>query len=539
MPPGLPARLLEVLVALPPLVLLATAALPASLANAHAKTVRTAITGLIAAAFAAALAAAGLLTATGPVDRAFLTASSSLPLNLGVYFDSLSAVMMLLITTVGLVIARFSIRALDGEPGQGRFFTWLAFTIGAVLAVVVARNLLMLTAAWMLTSLGLHMLLLQYPDRPWALWAARKKFLISRLGDAFLLAALGLTFATFGTADYADLFAQADAQRAAGGGWAAGLIGLLLVLGAMTKSAQVPFHSWLPDTMEAPTPVSALMHAGIINAGGYLVIRLSPLVSLSHFSLDILAVVGAITALFGGLVMLSQTSIKRALAFSTIAQMGFMMLQCGLGAFSAALLHIVAHSAYKAHAFLASGSVLEAAARTKTTASPLPRGGAAALAAIAAAATAGGICLGVFTVAGIDPLTKPGGLVLGIVLIIALTTLLWQAFLTRSLRLAGGGVLAATGVAVAYVAALAATNQILAGSSVATALPPASLLGGVVAAIVVVGFLGVFAIQAATPLLSRLPAVRALHVHAANGFYLDIPARRLTARAWGLTDPVP
>jgi NAD(P)H-quinone oxidoreductase subunit 5 len=540
MPADLPLRLLEILVAGPPLLLLAVAAVPAALADAHPRAIGRLVTALLAAGLAAAAAAAGLLAITGPVDRSLLATTTPVPLNLGIYFDPLAAVIMLLIATVGLVIARFSQRALDGEARQGRFFIWLAFTIGAVLLLVVARNVLMFTAAWMLTSLGLHMLLVHYPDRPWAIWAARKKFLISRLGDAFLLVALGLTLATFGTADYAELFARADALRASGdAGRAASLIGLLLVLGAMTKSAQVPFHSWLPDTMEAPTPVSALMHAGIINAGGYLVIRLSPLISLSPFALDLLALVGAVTALFGGLVMLSQTSIKRALAFSTIAQMGFMMLQCGLGAFSAAVLHIVAHSAYKAHAFLASGSVLESAARVKTAPAPARGGLGAALAAALAAITAGGVCLGAFALAGIDPLHKPGGVVLGLVLGIALTTLLWHAFLSGSLGLAGGGILAATGVAAAYVTALIATERLLAGAAISHQSLPSSMLGGVVVAVVVLGFVAVFAIQAAAPFLSRLPAVRALHVHAANGFYLDIPARRLTARAWGLNDPAP
>ena len=445
MPPGLPDRLIELLVAGPPLVLLATAAVPTALANAHPRSVRAAVTGILAVACAAAVAAAGLLVATGglPVDRVLVAAPAPLPLNVGIFFDALTAVMTLLIGGVGLVIARFAARALDGEPGQGRFFIWLAFTIGAVLLLVAARNLLLLTAAWMLTSLGLHKLLIQYPERPWAVWAARKKFLVSRLGDLFLLVALGLVFVRYGSFDYATLFAEAAGPRPTGAGWLEWLTGLFLVLGAMTKSAQVPFHSWLPDTMEAPTPVSALMHAGIINAGGFLVIRLSPLVSQAPLALDLLALVGAITALFGGLVMLTQTSIKRALAFSTIAQMGFMMLQCGLGGFAAAVLHIVAHSLSKAHAFLASGSVLEAAARLDTPARPASGRGSAGLATVAALALAGGICLTVFTVAGIDPASKPGGLALTLVLALALATLLRQSLLAGSVRVAGFGILAA------------------------------------------------------------------------------------------------
>jgi NADH:ubiquinone oxidoreductase subunit 5 (subunit L)/multisubunit Na+/H+ antiporter MnhA subunit len=141
--------------------------------------------------------------------------------------------------------------------------------------LVVSRNLVMLTAAWMLTSYGLHHLLQHYPDRPWAVWAARKKFLISRLGDAFLIAAVGLTIWCLGSSEYATIFARADELRRSGGPVDPRLTaaGILFVLGAMTKSAQFPFHSWLPDTMEAPTPVSALMHAGIINAGGFLAVQ--------------------------------------------------------------------------------------------------------------------------------------------------------------------------------------------------------------------------------------------------------------------------
>lgn len=531
---------LVILAAAPPLVLFAMAAVPTTFASRHPVGFRTTVTSAVAAALVAAAIAAGLLPLTGTVDRAILAVPAPLSLNVGIYFDPLAAVMNVLIATVGLAIARFSARSLDGEAGQGRFFKWLAFTIGSVLALVVARNLLMFTAAWMLTSLGLHNLLLQYSDRPWAVWAARKKFLVSRLGDFFLLMALGLTLGCFGTADYAAIFTRAEAMAAGGSlSWWGTAIGLCYVVGAMTKSAQVPFHSWLPDTMEAPTPVSALMHAGIINAGGFLVIRLSPLVSLSHLSLDVLTLVGAVTALFGGLVMLTQTSIKRALAFSTIAQMGFMMLQCGLGAFSAALLHIVAHSAYKAHAFLASGSVLDAAARLKTDAKVATNGVWAAALLPVAGIGATVICLAVFVLSGIDPLQKPGLIVLGPVLTIALTMLLWHGLISGRVVIAAGSLIAAVGVTVAYVIGVAAFDSILAASSVARSMPPASTLDRIVAGLVVMGFLTVFTIQSTSQFLVRLPAIRALHVHAANGFYLDIPARQLTARVWGLTTPVP
>jgi NAD(P)H-quinone oxidoreductase subunit 5 len=536
----IPALLAAALAGLPSLTLLACGLVPSSFADRHARRMRAAVVGLAAASLAAAAAAAGLLAWGGPVDLAVWSAPGSLPLDVGVYFDGLTAVMFLLISFVGLVIARFSVRYLDGDPRQGRFFRWLAFTLGAALLLVVSRNLVMFTAAWLLTSLGLHNLLEHYPERPWAVWAARKKFLISRLGDAMLLVALALTFWCFGSADYATVFAKAEAIRSeAGGGGFATMIGMLYVLGAMTKSAQFPFHSWLPDTMEAPTPVSALMHAGIINAGGFLVIRLSPLIALSHSALGLLALVGAFTALFGGLVMLTQTSIKRSLAFSTIAQMGFMMLQCGLGAFSAALLHIVAHSLYKAHAFLACGSVLDGAARVKTDARPALQGMAALAVLPVAAGIAVGLCLAPVAVFGVNVAAKPGAVVLGMVMAMALTTLVWQALLSGSWKLAAGGIAGGLVVSLAYVAAYLGVDAILHGSAVAQAVLPTSVFDLAVSALVVIGFLGVFAIQAAATTLARLPAIRALHVHAANGFYCDIPARQLTARVWGLTTPVP
>ena len=537
----MPDTLLPLVAAAPATLLIAAGLVPVRLANQHPRAMANAVVRLAGIAVAAAVTTAGLLAATGPVDHAFWTAPAPLPLNVGVFVDSLTAVMLLLVSFIGLVIARFSARALAGDPDQGRFFTWLSLTLGAVLALIVSRNLVMFTAAWMLTSYGLHHLLQHYADRPWAAWAARKKFLISRCGDVALLAAVALTIWQFGSADYSVVFAAADAARSSQATVPASLaaISVLLVLGAMTKSAQVPFHSWLPDTMEAPTPVSALMHAGIINAGGFLVIRLSPLVALSHLALDLLALVGAVTALFGGLVMLTQTSIKRSLAFSTIAQMGFMMLQCGLGAFSAALLHIVAHSLYKAHAFLACGSVLDAAARTKLDGVPKAGPARAVVALPVAFAVAAVAALGGGLLIGFDPVAKPGGLVLIVVMAVALTTLVWQSLLTGSWPVAVGGIAAAAGTSLVYAAASLGMEKLLASAAVAHVVGPISALDMLVAVIVVVGFVGVFALQAAAATLSRLPAVRALYVHAANGFYLDVPARRLTARVWGLTAPVP
>jgi len=207
------------------------------------------------------------------------------------------------------------------------------------------------------------------------------------------------------------MFAAAESLHASGANSSCvAPLAFLLVIAASLESAQFPFHSWLPDTMETPTPVSALMHAGIINAGGFLVVRLSPILINAPAALNTLAIVGAFTALFASVVMLTQTSVKRSLAYSTIAQMGFMMLQCGLGAFALATLHLVAHSLYKAHAFLSSGSVV---ALKKAAWTPAERPAAHPGILVLTLATAVALTFGIGSLFGINLETNPGELLLG------------------------------------------------------------------------------------------------------------------------------
>lgn len=520
------------ILALPVVLLLLAGLTPSRWANRSAGLMGRVSLGLVGLACLAAVSGSVALAWTGPVDRALLATDWPIPLNLGVYFDGLSAVMLVLISLIGLVIVRFSGRYLDGEAAQGRFFRWLMFTIGAVMLFVLSRNLVMLTAAWVLTSFGLHRLLTHYPERTWAVWAARKKFLISRVGDAALLGALVLTYVRFESFDYADLFAASASPADVY------LIGLLFVIGAMTKSAQFPFHSWLPDTMETPTPVSALMHAGVINAGGFLILRLSPMIAPAWFAMDLLAIVGLLTALVGGVVMITQTSVKRMLAYSTIAQMGFMLLQCGLGAYSAALLHLVAHSLYKAYAFLGSGGVLDQAGPAAAAREPR-RGlaGGLALMGVSVLAMAGTLAL-VTAVSGIELWSKPGGVVLTLILALALVQIIWHAVCSGLLAVAARGVLMACAVGGLYVAGWWLMDAVLSG----VASVPAShstVFDVIVMSIVAAGFLAVFVLQAGASQLSRFKWMQKLYVHAVNGFYLDIPARRLTARVWGSRVPTP
>ena len=443
----------------------------------------------------------------------------------GVYLDVISTIMLVLISFLGAVVLRYSVNYMAGDPQQGRFTKWLCLTIAAVLTLVIAGNLLLFTLAWMATSMSLHQLLVFYPTRPGALLAARKKFLISRLGDAAMVLVLVLTYQCFKTWDFREIFAQIAAFQQNGVPTNIHWISLLLVAGAMMKSAQFPFHSWLPDTMETPTPVSALMHAGIINAGGFLLIRLSPVVSLSPVALNTLALVGAFTALFASLIMLTQTSIKRSLAYSTIAQMGFMMLQCGLGAFALALLHIVAHSLYKAHAFLTSGSIVNL---KKSAWVPSERPAAHPFVIIAilltSVALTGGTAM-LFRV-GLD--AEPGSLILSSVYAMALAYFLWNLWASsHRAKLVGWGLLIGLGASTAYFA-LHTLIVRATSSSLPHHIPAHGPVETAVMIIVIVLFMAVLVVQSQFPQWSSTKLGRALYVHAYKGFYFVTLANRIT-----------
>jgi len=449
-----------------------------------------------------------------------------------VHLDAVSGVMLLLVAAIGLVVTAFSRRYLDGDPGQARFFRWLCFTLAAVLALAIVGNLAFFAAAWVATSLCLHRLLVFYPGRPAAQLAARKKFITSRIGDAALLAALLLILGRFGTLELGAIFAATDAMRAAGeAGIAIHLAALFIAVAAILKSAQFPVHGWLPEVMETPTPVSALLHAGIINAGGFLVVRMADLMALSAAALDLLLVIGAITAIFGAAVMLTQTSVKVALAWSTIAQMGFMILQCGLGAFAAALLHIVAHALYKAHAFLSAGGV--AAERKPTAEAPLPV--AMLIPALAASVV---LVLVVGALFGMSFQDKPGVLVLGATLMMGLTPMLAAALMARdgarfvALRVAG----IALAVCVAYFALQTGAEHLFAAALPAQ-IAERGAFAQVLAVLTVLAFGGLLVLNVLRRSGRPGPRLQALYVHLFNGFYVNAVANRLIARHWPLVRP--
>lgn len=300
-----------------------------------------------------ALASAGTLALSGPS----ITTLTLGDLTASVRLDALTAVMLVLITGVATVILRFSDRYLGGAQGRDRYVRWFLATMAAVSLLVITNDLLVLALAWTISSLTLHQLLTFFGDRAPALIAAHKKFLLSRVADVVIFAAVFIIWNAFGTQRIDSLATQATALTSIP--IAVQLAGLLLVTGVGIRSAQLPFHGWLIQVMEAPTPVSAFLHAGIVNVGGFVLIRLSGLTGRLDAAQTLLVLAGTCTAVLAGLVMTTRVSVKVSLAWSTAAQMGFMLLECGLGAYGLALLHLVAHSLYKAHAFLSSGRAVE------------------------------------------------------------------------------------------------------------------------------------------------------------------------------------
>ena len=512
-----------------PLTLLAFGLLPAKLLHRHPLFAARTVAKISLAAFGLALAAVAARVWCGVVDVSFTVVG---PFRMGVYLDNLSAIVLTLVAFLLAVVTRYSVHYLSGDPAQGRFSKWLGLTGGSVLAIVISGNLIQFALAWSATSLSLHQLLLFYPERPGAVLAARKKFIISRMGDASLLTVIVLVFHKFHTWDFTGIFAAARELHASGLPADAGdisVICFLLVAGAMLKSAQFPFHSWLPDTMETPTPVSALMHAGIINAGGFLIIRLSPLVTLSPGAMSTLALFGAFTALFASLVMLTHASVKRSLAFSTVAQMGFMMLECGLGAFGLAVLHLVAHSLYKAHAFLSSGSIMSVA---KSAWTPPESPNSRRFPLVAAFGMAGGMALGGAWVFGRDYRQEPASLLLGCAFVMALAYALWNLWgRSLNLKLAAFGTALAGGIVVAYFWLHQIFDRVL-GEKPWENTQLHSWPGLVLMATLLLLFLFVLIIQTELPNWAHRPFFQAVYVHARNGFYFNTLANRSVAALW-------
>ena len=317
-------------------------------------------------AFAAAVVTFGQVVSSGDIATRLTictTPWSFLP-TIELSIDRLSAVMMVVITSIGLVLYRYSIRYLQSEIGQPRYQALLALTISTLLIMVSSRDLVVLFLAWQLLSWFLCLLAYNYSHLPTARSSFRT-FIMLRMGDIAFLAGIVLAFQFYGTVEFTHLFERGRATPVTwqpfGSGFevsGATVVTFLIFIGAMSKSAQIPLHMWLPDSLYAPTPIHGLLHAGIINAGGFLLTRLAPLYVLSPPTLHFVFFVGLVTAVLGTSMMLVQNDIKKTLGYSTIGQMGYMIMECGLGAFSLAIFHLIAHGLFKATIFLNCGNVI-------------------------------------------------------------------------------------------------------------------------------------------------------------------------------------
>ena len=322
--------------------------------------------GSVGLAFAIALACFGDLLSLSPEQRRATQSlytwiqTGDFRADVRLMLDPLSAVMMLVVTGVGFLIHVYSMGYMGHEKAYGRYFAYLNLFTFSMLTLVLADNFLLMFLGWEAVGLCSYLLIGFWYERPAAAEAGKKAFVVNRIGDWGFLLGIFLIFVTFGSVDFGTVFAQAPLRLAVGSALASG-IALLLFLGATGKSAQIPLYVWLPDAMEGPTPVSALIHAAtMVTAGVYMVARCHVFYLLSPLALQTVAVVGIMTVLLAATIAVTQTDIKRVLAYSTISQLGYMFVGCGVGAFTSGIFHLMTHAFFKALLFLGAGSVIHA-----------------------------------------------------------------------------------------------------------------------------------------------------------------------------------
>jgi NADH-quinone oxidoreductase subunit L len=292
--------------------------------------------------------------------------SGDLKLAIGFLIDPLTATMLLVVTFVSLMVHVYTIGYMADDPGYTRFFSYISLFTFSMLMLVMSNNFLQLFFGWEAVGLVSYLLIGFWYTRPTAIYANLKAFLANRVGDFGFVLGIGLVLAYFGTLDYAPVFSKAESMAAtqivpwSGAQWSLmSAICICLFIGAMGKSAQVPLHVWLPDSMEGPTPISALIHAAtMVTAGIFMVARMSPLFEWSDTALSFVTIIGAITALFMAFLGIVQNDIKRVVAYSTLSQLGYMTVALGVSAYSAAIFHLMTHAFFKALLFLGAGSVI-------------------------------------------------------------------------------------------------------------------------------------------------------------------------------------
>jgi len=331
--------------------------------NAH----RVAITGVTVALLASLVILADVLSGNTFNGAIYTWATiGTMRLEVGFLIDTLSATMMVVVTSVSLAVHIYTIGYMHDDPGYQRFFSYISLFTFSMLMLIMSNNFLQLFFGWEAVGLVSYLLIGFWYTRPTAIHANLKAFLVNRVGDFGFILGIGLVLAYAGTLDYAQVFTRAPDLAAKsislipGFEWPLLAVACIcLFIGAMGKSAQFPLHVWLPDSMEGPTPISALIHAAtMVTAGIFMVARMSPLFELSDIALTFVLIVGAITALFMGFLGIIQNDIKRVVAYSTLSQLGYMTVALGVSAYSVAFFHLMTHAFFKALLFLAAGSVI-------------------------------------------------------------------------------------------------------------------------------------------------------------------------------------
>ena len=436
-------------------------------------------------------------------------------LGFSIRLDALSVAMLTMIAILGFVILRFSTNYLDGDPRRHVFFGRLATTIASVELLVISGNLFQIFVFWVVTSVCLHYLLVFYRHRPQAIAAARKKFVLGRLGDMTLLGAVALIYVAVGTGDLQTIF-----DRVSAGGistsmtWAA----ILLAVTAILKSAQFPTHGWLIEVVETPTPVSALLHAGLLNAGPFLMVRMSPFMIESTSASVLLMVVGGFTALFASVVYMTQPSVKVSLGYSSIAHMGFSLMICGLGVYSAAMLHIVAHSFYKGHAFLSSGSVIDAVKAQKIS---VPKRLGSTFRIVLSLMASLGIFLVGSTLWGVNITEEFGLMFIGSIIVMGSGQLLVQVLDSRGNWLVTLQTLALAAVVTFSFLFFENASRTILRAEIPTLDAPSSLVF-TTAIILLATFVSVVFLQLISPKLGKTRLGDQLGIHLRNGLYTNV-----------------
>ncbi len=440
--------------------------------------------------------------------------------NLGfsIRLDSVSQLMLLMIALLSFIIVKFSINYLDGDQKQGAFIGRLSATIAAVQLLVLSGNLGMLLVSWVLTSISLHRLLVFYGDRPGARIAARKKFILARLGDACLIISIVLLYLQFGSGNLEFIFdALKNGVLKQESALYVEFTALFLVLAAVLKSAQFPVHGWLIEVMETPTPVSALLHAGLLNAGPFLIIRMAFVMEASTVAPIVLMIVGGFTAIFASVAYLTQTSVKTALGYSSVGHMGFSLMVCGLGVYPAAMLHLVAHSFYKAHSFLSSGSVIDLVKGAKVTNTIKP---VHPLQIVLGIAMALSLYILFASIWGIDFEKELPLFMIGAVIVMGLSRLFISAFSNKwSLKLMIQVVFLAFLVTISFFILESATHYIV--SSQVPDLIEINWTKIITGSVILVAFAIVVFIQIIIPSSTAKPFYKTMAIHFRNGLYAN------------------